>query len=65
MQKTSKVKFLKKKSQSSTRLFSPQKKKKIYKNTIEFILCWPSATGHGSCLKCGLYTYSYKILKAT
>jgi hypothetical protein len=24
-------------------------RQKVYKNTIEFVLCWPSTAGHGVC----------------
>lgn len=27
------------------------RQKKIYKDSFEFVLCWPTAAGHGTCLK--------------
>jgi len=26
------------------------------KNSIQFILCWPSIAGNEACVKCGMYT---------
>lgn len=37
------------------------RRKKIYKNTIKFIMCWESLAGHGPALRCYMQAQGYSI----